>query len=56
LWFLLMFTSRMKWHSVPFATGNVPLDNQPLSWLFPSLRATSRQLFLSADVSTSHNF
>jgi hypothetical protein len=53
---LAEFTNRMKRHSPPPATGNVPVNLEPLSCLLFSSRATSRQFSPSADVSTSHDF
>jgi hypothetical protein len=54
-WFLLMFTSRMNGHSPLPETGNVALNDLPLSCLLFSSRAPFRQFFPSADVSTSHD-
>jgi hypothetical protein len=54
-WFLPMFTSRMKRHSQPTATASVPVNLLSLSFSLFSSRATSRQLSLSTDASTSHD-
>jgi hypothetical protein len=51
-----MFTSRMKRHFPLTATGNVPVNNMPLSCSLSSSRAASRQFFPSAEVSMAQDF
>jgi hypothetical protein len=51
-----MFTSRMNRHSAPPATANLSVKSLLLSFVTSSLRSISRQLFSSADASTSHDF
>jgi hypothetical protein len=51
-----MFTSRMKRHSPPPATVNVPLSHMLLSWLLSSSPATSYHFSPSTEVSTTHDF
>jgi hypothetical protein len=55
-WFLPMFTSRIKRHSPPPTTANVPVLNTSFSCSLPSSRPTSCQLSPSGDVSTHPSF
>jgi hypothetical protein len=54
-WFLPIFTSRMKRHFSPSATGNVAVLKPSLSCSLFSSRATYRHFLPSADISTSHD-